>query len=99
MARDETRRWKGWRTSQPGSAVRGSQPTKRPHAKRRRKLYPWYWITRTTAQKCGGCDRVIDAGEVFAFSRPNKARCERCIAVADEGVRGERHDRDLPEGR
>lgn len=81
MAKDETRRWRGWRTSQPGSAVQGSPATKKPGTRRKKKdkLRPWYWIKSKKAGKCGLCNVDLDAGQIVAWSAPDKLRCGRCV--------------------
>lgn len=81
MAKDETRRWRGWRTSQPNSAVKGSQPKKKPGTRRPKKdkLNPWYWIKLKKTGKCGLCEADLDQGQVVAWSAPGKLRCGRCV--------------------
>jgi hypothetical protein len=82
MAKDETRRWRGWRTSAPSAEIKGSQPTKRPGTRRKKKnkLHPWFWIkNKRKGQKCEDCGSDIEVGQVVAFSRPSKVRCGGCV--------------------
>lgn len=82
MAKQASRRWRGWREGQSGPApIKGSQPTKRPGTRRRKKdkLYPWYWVKSRGGEDCGGCGESIEAGQVVGFSRPDKVLCGRCV--------------------
>jgi len=82
MAEDETRRWRGWRTSQPDAPIKGSQPTKPPGTKKRKRNRPtpWFWIkNKRKGQRCEGCDKEVRVGQVVAFARPKKVRCRTCI--------------------
>lgn len=79
MAKDESRRWQGWRTGAPAGPLKGSKPTKPRGTKRRTKLYPWYWVKATKPATCGGCGEGLDVGQVIAVSRPEKVLCGRCV--------------------
>lgn len=79
VAKDETRRWRGWRTSQPEAAPRPKR-SKRKKA----KLHPWFWIrNKKKGQRCERCQDIVEVGQVIAFSRPNKVRCETCIGKSE----------------
>lgn len=82
MAKDETRRWRGWRTSAGPAPIKGSQPTKRPgtKAKKKNRPKPWFWIkNKRKGQKCEDCGGDIGVGQVIAFSRPSRVRCDTCV--------------------
>lgn len=88
MAKDETRRWRGWRTSQPTAEIKGSQPTKKPGTRKKPKdkLRPWFWIKNTKPNtKCEGCGGLQLVGQTVAFSRPKKILCTAC--VDEKGLR------------
>lgn len=81
MAKDETRRWRGWRTSTGPAPIKGSQPTKRPGTRRTKKgkLSRWFWVRGKKAQDCPGCGSAIAAGAVIGFSSPDKVLCSECV--------------------
>lgn len=80
MAKDETRRWRGWRTGGvANSEITGSQPKLRPGTKRKKKLSPWYWVTARKNDACKGCGSGISKGQVVAVSRPKKTLCLSCV--------------------
>lgn len=81
MPRAQRQRWKGWREGQGPAPIKGSQPTKRPGTRRRKKakLHPWYWVKSRGNEDCPGCGEAIANGQVVGFSQPDKVLCERCV--------------------